>query len=182
MKTLYFVRHGESEDNSNFIWSRPDTPLTETGRAQARETAKNILEQGLAFDLIVVSPLPRTKETAKIIIEVTGHPETHVEYNDLLVERNWGSLAGTSDKDYYTNGRTIRDIDKAKGAERLKDVQKRAKMIFDHLSSRPEATILIVGHGSFGRALRRVVNGEPHTHEYHPNLVRFKNAEISRLV
>lgn len=181
MRALYFVRHGESEDNSNYTWSRPDTPLTDKGRDQAREAAKKILDQGLTFDLIVVSPLPRAKETAQIIIEAINHPVHTVEYNDLLVERNWGKLAGQTDKNFYEK-RTIKDIDYVEGAEKLVAVQERASKIFDHLRSRPEATILIVGHGSFGRALRRVVNGEPHTHEYHPDLVRFKNAEIARLV
>lgn len=182
MKALYFVRHGESQDNRDYVWSRPDTPLTKKGRSQAMETAKNIKEQGLYFDLIVVSPLPRAKETAKIIIDTTGHPGEKVEYNVLLVERDWGSLTGQPNKNFYTDGRTIEDIDKAVGAEKLMTVQERASKILGHLKSRPEANILIVGHGSFGRALRRVVNGEPHTHEYLPDLVRYQNAEIARLI
>jgi broad specificity phosphatase PhoE len=41
LQALYFVRHGESQDNSAYIWSRRDTPLTDKGRAQALEAAKN---------------------------------------------------------------------------------------------------------------------------------------------
>lgn len=178
MQALYFVRHGESEDNSRTVWSRPWTPLTDKGRQQARDSAKAIKEQGLAFDLIVVSPLSRAQETAQIIIDAIGHPRDALETNDLFVERDWGSLAGT--EGYGTL--TIADIDNVPGAEKLEHVQERARQGLEYLKSKPHARILLVGHGSYGRALRRVINGEPHTNEYLPNLVRFANGEVARLI
>lgn len=182
MKALYFIRHGESEDNRDYVWSRPHTPLTDKGRQQALETAKNIKDQSLTFDLVVVSTLPRAIETAQIIIDAIAHAKDAVEYNELLVERDWGSLTGQPNKNFYSDGRTIEIIDQTEGTEKLKDVQERARKVLEYIKTKPQANILIIGHGSFGRALRRVVNGEPHTHEYLPDLVRYKNAEIARLI
>ena len=67
-KDIYFIRHGEAAHN---VAPRPwgeeliDAPLTEVGRQQA---AEQLLPQaaGVAFDLVVVSPLVRAIETATI--------------------------------------------------------------------------------------------------------------------
>lgn len=182
MNTLYFIRHGESEDNSNGIFSRPWSPLTEKGREQARATAVGIRKQGLIFDFVVASPLPRALETAQIVLSEIGHPVDAVETNDLFIERDWGALTGTSSAAFYDGSRTLADIDAAPGSEKLAAMQERARRALEYLQTRPAPTILLVGHGSFGRALRRVINGEPATNEYLPELVRYQNGEISQLV
>ncbi len=65
---LYFMRHGET--NYNVLGLCNDDPhddvrLTERGKAQARAAAAKLLNAQLAR--IVVSPLPRTRETADIV-------------------------------------------------------------------------------------------------------------------
>ena len=46
---IYFVRHGESEANVKgmFAGQRDDSPITQTGEQQARDTAKKILEENI---------------------------------------------------------------------------------------------------------------------------------------
>ena len=64
MKTVYFVRHAESEANADpnlRTISVASIPLTEKGRAQAKALAHDI---SFSADLVVVSPFLRTKETA----------------------------------------------------------------------------------------------------------------------
>ena len=51
----------------------------------------------------------------------------------------------------------------------------------DYIKSLPDENILIVGHGAAGRALRRVVNGEPHTNEYIGELKIINNSEVLEL-
>lgn len=75
MGHIYFVRHGESVWNvENKICGVTDSPLSKRGHAQAIETGKAFVEQGLTADEILYSPLQRAADTAKHISEMTGIP------------------------------------------------------------------------------------------------------------
>jgi broad specificity phosphatase PhoE len=70
---LYAVRHGQSAWNLRGLCNDdPAKPgaLTATGRAQAREAARQLAVAGLVG--IRCSPLPRTRETAAIIGDLLG--------------------------------------------------------------------------------------------------------------
>ncbi len=65
---IYFIRHGQSNYNQkNLCNDDPsiDVHLTELGKRQAKEAAEKLKDK--KFDVIYVSELPRTLETAKII-------------------------------------------------------------------------------------------------------------------
>ena len=48
MGYVYFVRHGETVWNvENKICGTTDSPLTQRGREQARQTGENILAEGI---------------------------------------------------------------------------------------------------------------------------------------
>jgi broad specificity phosphatase PhoE len=81
-KTIYLVRHGQSADNVAPVFQSPDSPLSEVGHAQAELIAKRV--STLPFELLIASPLVRTKETAAAIQKLTDTP---VEFSDLFVER-----------------------------------------------------------------------------------------------
>ena len=66
MRTLYLLRHGLTEANEKRLYGgRTDSPLTENGRAMARETA--ILRPLPACDLYVSSGMRRADETLEIL-------------------------------------------------------------------------------------------------------------------
>jgi 2,3-bisphosphoglycerate-dependent phosphoglycerate mutase len=67
---LFFVRHGETEDNEENIIRTKDAQLTDTGRKQAEVAAKQLKSEGV--DAIVSSNLPRAKESAHIIAAKLG--------------------------------------------------------------------------------------------------------------
>jgi broad specificity phosphatase PhoE len=183
MKSLYFVRHGESADNAAHLWSRRDSPLTELGREQARATGRKIKEQRLEFDLIVVSPLPRTYETAHIIAGEVAYPPEAIQPLDLLIERDWGELVGTSGLTVLGQPWTRPAIEAASNVEKLPALQLRAEQALRHLQTLGATSILIVGHGAFGRALRRAVHYEPYTFDFDPDKSpRIENAEIITLI
>jgi broad specificity phosphatase PhoE len=90
MKLIWHVRHGESTGNVARIVAQEadkgtgldihferytqsgdydDTPLTERGKQQARETASRVATWGKKPTLIVSSPLTRSIETAAIVFE-----------------------------------------------------------------------------------------------------------------
>lgn len=180
MKHVYFVRHGESEFNKAKRWTgSTDSPLTDKGCEQARKTGKHLQEKHAAFDLIISSPLERAHHTAKIIAESIGYPINKIELDAQLVERSFGKLEGN--KDLLAASRYLLDesaIDRVEGAETLTDLQQRADRFWKKLQSNPNDRILVVGHGAFGRALRRSIQGIP----MHKRGSSFSNAEAEQLV
>ena len=81
-KTVYFVRHGQSIDNTLPVLHSKDSPLSETGKQQAKDLAQRLAT--VNFEIIISSPLPRAKETASYISESS---DKKVIYSDLFIER-----------------------------------------------------------------------------------------------
>jgi broad specificity phosphatase PhoE len=186
MKHLFYVRHGETEFNVNHIWSgQVETKLTEKGKHQAMQTGRKLKLTVPQFDLIISSPFERTYNTASIIAEEIGYPISAIQKNDLFMERSFGVLDGTSNSEYH-NTHVLADIDNEEGAETVAALHSRAIKALTYLSSLEQYdTILVVSHGAFGRALRRVINEMPHTDEYNEELrqkLRLENAEIVELL
>jgi broad specificity phosphatase PhoE len=185
MQTLYFIRHGESEDNAAGVWAHKTSPLTEKGKEQARQTGREARQQGLQFDVILVSPLPRTQQTAQLIAEELGHPMQALETINELVERDWGSMTGTPHISRLGSSVAPDYLEAASGTEKLAALQDRAARVLAQLRERPEEHILVVGHGAFARALRRVLTNRPATEEYDAEArarIYLQNAQIVRLI
>jgi broad specificity phosphatase PhoE len=69
-KVVYFVRHGQSEDNVAPVFQSPDAPLSAVGRHQATRIAARVAT--LAFDVLLASPYRHAHETADVMSQVTG--------------------------------------------------------------------------------------------------------------
>lgn len=179
MKHLYFLRHGESVSNTNFEWSRKDSPLTKNGIIQSKQAGKKILDKELNIDLIISSPFERAYSTAKIVANCIAYPKSKIKTDLRVVEIGLGELEGTIDlnvsKIYRENESSL---DKYRGTEKLVELQKRANDFYKYVQSLDEETILIVSHGAFYRALHRTINKIPISERGTP----IKNAELVKLV
>jgi len=181
MKRLFYVRHGETQMNvSGLLSGSTETPLTEKGKVQAKEAGKELKHKLPHIDLIVCSPYERTFETAQLIAEEIGYPIQKIQKNDMFIERTFGVLEGTPGKDFLDT-HEYREFDEVKGSETIEELQKRAEKAFKWLQTLDEDNILVVGHGAFARAIKRVVQGLPHTHEYEID-TSIGNAAIVELV
>jgi len=168
MKTVYFVRHGESETNAGgIIQGGLLTSLSVRGREQAAFVAERCSK--LPIDVIVASPFKRARETAEIIVKNVNRP---IEYSDLFIEWNRGS---------HRIGKRVDDPDikqsemdllshlcepnrRLADEENFKDLNIRAETALTFLEKRPERHILVVGHGLFIRILMgRAVLGKDYT-------------------
>lgn len=151
MKRLYFVRHGQSEANKRHVFAgQIDTPLTAVGRAQAR--AAGLSAKKFKFDLIVSSPLVRALETAQIIADTIGYPRDKIIVNEIFKEHYIGSLAGKPWRGYEEFDKRFPDM------ESWETMLERAKSGLEFLKMQTSENILLVGHGSFSRALRTVID------------------------
>ncbi len=163
-KTVYFVRHGQSEDNVAPVFQAPDSPLSDKGRDQAKHIAQRVSK--LSFEALIASPFPRAKETAEIIAGVTGKVP---EYSDLFVERiKPTSINGKSYKDEEANvvwrkwEKSLYTPDlRVEDGENFDDLVARADKALGFLKNRSEKSIVVVTHGYFLRTIvARVLLGE----------------------
>ncbi len=95
------MRHGESESNvRNIVSYKPEDELhlTEKGRTRVATTAATLKEKGI--DLIIASPVLRTKETAGIVAEILGIPQAEIIYDSRIAEVNTGDFNGCSIETY----------------------------------------------------------------------------------
>lgn len=189
MKTIYLVRHGESEINvSDMYVNTLTSPLTELGREQARLLADRAAR--IQFDVLLSSPIARAKETAETIATVTRHP---IEYFDVFRERALPtSITGRPKSDLEAKAiadaaihASERGTGKVEEAETFYELKERAGSAIQLLEERPEKSILVVGHGFFTRVLiaRMLFGEELNVKEFAPFVwgMRTKNTGISVL-
>jgi probable phosphoglycerate mutase len=140
MTDLILVRHGETEWNRlRRVQGRTDIPLNETGREQARATARRLADD--RFDAVAASPLSRAAETAQIIADGLGIGP--VELIDDLVERNYGEAEGMTGEDIDT-----RWGGKLEAQESRDEILARVKPALLALAARhPGQRVLVVSHG-----------------------------------
>lgn len=179
MKQLYYIRHGQSEFNKSLTWAgSSDTPLSELGLEQALIAGQKMKAEGLQFDAVISSPLERALHTAQIVCKEIGFPTDDIIIRADLVERDFGVLEGNKKLVAATMYMVDESaIDSYDGVESLAELQKRADAFWEYLQKLTEGRVLIVGHGAFGRALRRSINQQDLKHRG----IAFHNAEYERL-
>lgn len=162
MKKLYFIRHGLSELNVKGLYAgHTDTPLTAEGRSQAKKAGRDAA--GLDIDLIVSSPLSRARETAQIAAREIGYPDDRIIIDDRLIERHFGKLEAQPYSPQHSEDHRLKH-----GAETSEKLIDRAREFLDWLEAQQADNILVVSHGSTGRALRSLVQKDfPFTHPHH---------------
>jgi broad specificity phosphatase PhoE/ribonuclease HI len=145
----HLLRHGRTEHTPERRYSgRNDLPLSATGRAEAEAVAKRAGELGI--EVIVASPLRRTRETAEVVGAALGLP---VQYDSDLVELDFGDFEGLTAEEAQQEHplaarRFAEDITvAAPGGESIADVsdrvaRARARILRGHAGK----TVLVVAH------------------------------------
>ena len=64
---LYLIRHGIAEEQGDAWPDDSKRPLTEEGMSRLRKGARGLAALGVSFDVVLTSPLVRTKQTADIV-------------------------------------------------------------------------------------------------------------------
>lgn len=166
MKTIYLIRHGESEaDILNVHEGRADFPLTEHGQRQAAAMGKWMAAH-CKIDMIFASTLRRAAQTAYCLSEATG---ISVIWDEDLMEFNNGLLAGLPFEEadrLYPKIPNLPPEQSVYGQESQHGFRERADRVLERcLSQIPEGTsAAIVSHGGMINQLFASLIGLPPAH------------------
>jgi broad specificity phosphatase PhoE len=187
MKEIYFIRHGQTDENSLGIrqGSEIDSELNELGRQQAKKTGKYLKKYRIKdknFDCILSSPLKRAIETAEIIGKELKLSKK-IEILDSLIELRRGKMSGLSKDDKYKT-KIEKEIEKKQkkigdpieyiyefdmdkylnekydvGIEIKAEMNKRSQKIIDFIESKKCKKILVVSHaGIIMNTIKKIFN------------------------
>ncbi len=167
--TVLLARHGETDDNREPIRVQGfrDTPLNDTGRAQARALGERLAENeneigngkgnGNGIASIVSSDLSRARETAEIVGEILNLP---IALDPRLREANRGRWEGSlfidiarDEPELYEQWRQAGPAWRFPGGESLQEQQDRVSAAIDDARSSQSLPALLVCHGGAIRVM-----------------------------
>lgn len=151
MKTVYFVRHGQTEGNQKSVYQHSDISLSEKGREQAAMVAERFTR--ISIDALVASDFERAQETARAIAAKTGQT---IITEPLFQEINRpAAIQGKAFTDpealeirQFTDEH-FADHKKHSDEENFKDLSDRGLRALSYLEQRTEKSLAVVTHGSY---------------------------------
>ena len=169
---IIIIRHGQGTHNLEGLYnSNPNNPnytvanLTEEGKKQVERSAKKLLSYGINknnVSKIYVSPLPRTVQTAEILIKNGVASSDKMLIDKRLIERQTGSREGHISKEFNydeING----DYSKAHsyGGETAEDVRRRISAFHTEIKKLGKnQNIVVVTHETPSSELINIISGK----------------------
>lgn len=158
---LIFMRHGEATDNVKELISDKEiywSILTEKGIQTVKESICSLPKE---IDMMYVSPLPRTIETAHYVYE--KYSPVSVEIDDRIREIKYGKYSHCKNNDELDEVRKkqiagdymIRFGDY--GENKL-EIEKRLSSFLIDVSNTNFKNVLIISHGSVISYMKRLLN------------------------
>lgn len=151
MASVLLVRHGQTSANIEQVWhGHTDTPLTETGQAQASSLGDHFHHYHTGVAAIYASPLQRARHTAERIAEKTGH---EIGLDKRLMEFGVGEWEGRSFDELrgelgFFTGMMGDAHHRAPGGESRHEVTQRFVTAVEEFRRNHQGeTIVVVAHG-----------------------------------
>jgi len=162
---LSVIRHAQTDENlTKIVIGRKDVPLNENGRKEAELSAQNLLKTKQQYDLIITSPMIRTKETASIIGEKLGIP---IIENALLIERHFGELDGLTWEEFSQKFPELAAIntptyqENLPSGEKISEVESRVREFISILKKEyADKRVLVVTHAGLIRIFKRELSNK----------------------
>lgn len=155
---LYVIRHGRTNCNDEGKFNgKLDEDINETGINQALEAREKV--KNLDIDLIICSPLLRTRHTCEIV-NANNIP---VIYDERIEERDCGTLTGKElGEFYYTDYWNYYSDKKVEGLETISEIFERVRLFLEDIKERyGDKNILLVTHGGVSRSIYFYFNELP---------------------
>lgn len=159
---IYLIRHGQTAFNAEGRYQgQCDSPLTDVGRQQAVALAGVLSPLVSRHDYrLVASPLGRSLATATLMAQQLGFAGK-VEQDARLMEVGMGAWDGLTRAEISARWPDHRKVRGAlewmfdgPGGERYETLSARLQAALADLTSRPEASVIVVSHAVAGRVLR----------------------------
>jgi broad specificity phosphatase PhoE len=156
-RAILLARHGETDDNLEPIRVQGfrDTPLNDTGRAQAAELAQRLEHEPIGC--LWASDLSRARETAEIVGQRIG---LKPQLDARLREANRGVWEGRlfidierEEPERYAAWRRAGERFRFPGGESLRDQLDRVSEALDEILARSKLPALVVCHGGSIRVM-----------------------------
>jgi len=195
MPVLYYVRHGETDFNSQGrLQGRRDTVLNTHGRRQAAECGVLlgdlfVRDHRWAQDFkYVSSPLKRARETMEIVRAMLGLEAHNYEVDARLIEIAYGEWEGLTLHEIETRNASVlsaRERDKwdfaPPGGESYRELADRIGNWYRPLT----ADTVVAAHGGGVRALMAILNIVPEEQATHAQIEQgvvyvFADGKMSR--
>ncbi len=148
------VRHGQTSTNVKGYHALLNDDLTDLGIEQAENLRDKIKDY--KFNIIISSPLIRTKHTTDII----NINNIKVIYDDRIMERNPGNLSGKSheheNREEYWNYYSKVQYGTS---EKVEDLFNRVFDFLDELKTKKYNSVLIVAHSGVSKAFSGYFEG-----------------------
>ncbi|WP_404288792.1 histidine phosphatase family protein [Glutamicibacter arilaitensis] len=150
---LALVRHGQTDWNlAGRMQGRTDIALNATGREQAREAGRQLLDDG--WELVLASPLSRAQETAELIAAELDI-ETGAPVADAI-ERSFGPFEGRVRAE-LTEEEVAAHAAESESREAV--LHRMLRTLSDIVEVNPGRRILVVSHGAAMRITRDALAG-----------------------
>ena len=158
---LIFLRHGEATDNVKELISDEEiywSVLTEKGKKDVLDSIKLLPDN---IDVIYVSPLPRTIETAQYVYEKYSSISVFIE--DRIREIRYGKYShckNNEELDEVRNRQIAGDYFVRFGeyGENKFEIEKRLSSFLVDVSKKNYNSVLIISHGSIISYMKRILN------------------------
>lgn len=163
---ILLVRHGEGEHNvQGFHNSNMEhqnyrvSNLTDLGRKQIKDTAEAFKAAGFNcdnIDLVLVSPLPRTVQTAQVLLQEGVISVDKIKLEPRLIEVQAGDLEGLQHekgKDHWDHSDGHKH-----GGETEQDVNARVSLLLAEMKSKySNKNIAMVSHGTPSSEIIKII-------------------------
>ncbi|WP_293778297.1 histidine phosphatase family protein [uncultured Oxalicibacterium sp.] len=159
-RRIYLMRHGSVTyfDENGHPYAHDVVPLNAVGREQTTAAGRSFAEQGIRFDRVITSDLPRTIESAQRVLAETGQPIDIESWPDFTEVRGHrlDALADDELEEAFTSAFSCMAGEHCRflGGESVGELMDRIHPVIDKL--RADAawdTVLLVLHGGVNRAL-----------------------------
>ncbi|MEK9131384.1 MAG: class I tRNA ligase family protein [Patescibacteria group bacterium] len=156
------MRHGQYPGNTEkFLCSAIDCPgLNDAGRTQAESSAKKLVNKKI--DIIVSSPIARTRQTAETVAGVIGFSKKDIVFDARVREIEFGVFNGKPVSEYHKNFHPGSGwfTQGPEGGESHLDVKRRVgEALYGFEEKYQDKTILIVTHDTPAWLLSSVAKG-----------------------
>jgi 2,3-bisphosphoglycerate-dependent phosphoglycerate mutase len=166
--TLYVFRHGQTEDNANFVFSGwRDSPLTQKGKDQALALAEKMKDKKIG--MLIASPQIRAVETMRIAMSLNPTAkDLEIHTDPRIRERCYGDLQGHSKLEIQLKDAALlklirRDFNyQPQNGESVKMVCERVKQFLDEiipLMKESHINVAVSCHGNSIRGFKRYFEG-----------------------